>query len=56
MNVKLKEKGFQHLLFSMPCYHIDEKTHLHVDANTQKPIQLKGETCPLDINHDESYP
>ncbi len=55
MNVKLKEKGFQHLLFSMACYHIDEKTYLHVDANNQKPIQLKGETCPLDINHNESY-
>jgi hypothetical protein len=37
MNVKLKEEGFQHLLFSMPCYHIDEKL---IDMLMQTPKDL----------------
>jgi len=37
MNVEPKKESFQHLLFSMSCYHIDEKL---IDMLMQTPKDL----------------
>jgi hypothetical protein len=51
---KLKEEGFQCPSLPTPCWHIDEKTHLSIGVNIQKPLQLEGKTCSLGINHDKN--
>ncbi len=56
MHAKLKKDGLQCPSFPMSCWLIDEKTHLHVDVNTQKPLQVKGKTCPLGNNCDKDCP
>jgi hypothetical protein len=49
MNGKLKKKT------SMPftihaMLEFGEKNHKSIDANTQRPLWLEGQTCPLGIN------
>jgi hypothetical protein len=41
INAKLKKEGLLSLLSllrSMPCWHIDEKNHHLVNANTPRPL------------------
>jgi hypothetical protein len=54
--VKLREKDLQCLLFPMPCWHINEKTHSLASLDIQKILQLKGETCLLGTHYDKAIP
>jgi hypothetical protein len=40
----------------MPCCHINEETCPLASVNTQKPLQLEGETCLPRTNHDKNHP
>jgi len=39
----------------MPCWHIDEKTCSPIGVNIQKPPQLEGKTCPLEIDRNKNH-
>jgi hypothetical protein len=55
MNEKTKEKGFQSLSRSMPCWHINEKKHWPTNVNIQRPLWLEGETSLLGIDCDKTH-
>ncbi len=56
MCAKLQKEGLQCLSPPMPCWHINEETRPFVSVNTQKPSQLKEETCSLRTNYDKDHP
>lgn len=51
MRATLKEEGLLCLSLPMPCWQINEETHLPIGVHIQKPLQLKGETCPPRTDH-----
>jgi hypothetical protein len=55
MRVTLKEEGLLCISLFMPCWHINEETHLPIGVHTQKPLQLEGETCPPWTNHNKNH-
>ncbi len=40
----------------MPHWHNDEETHLHVNEDIPKPLQLEGKTCLVGIHCDKDHP
>jgi hypothetical protein len=42
MNIKSKEEDLVNLLPTMPCWHIDERSHQLANVNIQTFILLKG--------------
>jgi hypothetical protein len=55
MYTKFKEEGFQCSSFSMPHWHNNEETHLHVNEDIPKPLQLEGKTCLVGIDCDKDH-
>jgi hypothetical protein len=55
MCAKLKEEALQWPLLPTPCWHIDEKTCSPIGVNIQKPSQLEGKTCPLEIDPNKNH-
>jgi hypothetical protein len=56
MNTKSKEKDFQSLSPTMPCWHIDEGSHRHVGVNIKISLLLERLKHLQGVDHDMTQP